>query len=125
MPRFGLSLKIFLATAAIVTAVLAVTLLVTSNSARSNAELAIGRGLTETNARIAEQLQARQKELAKGLAVFAENRDVVTTIMSDTSGNNAFDQSGEAVRAIGARWVQIVDTNAIVLAKSDERTARG
>jgi HAMP domain-containing protein len=124
MPRFGLSLKIFLATAAIVTAVLAVTLLVTSNSARSNAELAIQRGLTETNARIAEQLQARQKELAKGLTVFAENRDVVTTIMSDTSGNNAFDQSGEAVRAVGARWVQIVDTNAIVLAKSDDRSAR-
>jgi HAMP domain-containing protein len=124
MPRFGLSLKIFLATAAIVTAVLAVTLLVTSNSARSNADHTIERGLRETNARIAEQLQARQKELAKGLAVFAENRDVVTTIMSDTSGNNAFDQSGEAVRAVGARWVQIVDTNAIVLAKSDDRSAR-
>jgi serine/threonine-protein kinase len=123
--RFGLSLKIFLGTAAVVTAVLVVTLLVTSASARTSAERAIERGLTETNARIAEQLQARQKELAKGLGVFAENRDVVTTILSDTSGNNAFDQGGEAVRATGAQWVQVVDTSGVVLGKSDDRSAMG
>ena len=125
MPRFGLSLKIFLGTAAIVTAVLVVTLLVTSASARSNAEHSIERGLAETNARIAEQLEARQKEIAGKIKVFAENRDVVTTILSDTSGNNAFDQANEAVTSSGARWVQVVDTTGIVLAKSDDRNVKG
>ncbi|MDB4914217.1 MAG: protein kinase [Gemmatimonadetes bacterium] len=125
MPRFGLSLKIFLSTAAIVTALLVATLVVTSASARASAEHAIDRGLSETNARIAEQLQARQKELAKGIGVWAANPMIVTTVFADTTGNNAYDQSGEAVAASGARWAQIIDTNAVVLARSDDRGAKG
>ena len=125
MPRFGLSLKIFLGTAAVVTAVLLATLVVTSASARNSADRAIQRGLGETNARIAEQLQARQDGLAGKLGVFAQNSVVVATVLADTSGNSAFDQAGEAVAASDARWVQFADTNAIVLAKSDDRAAKG
>ena len=125
MPRLGLSLKIFLGTAAVVTALLVVTLAVSSTTTRSSAERAIGRGLTETNARIADQLRARQAELAGKISVFAENRDVVTTIISDTSGNNAFDQAGVAVQTSGARWIQITDSAGTLLARSDDRNAHG
>ncbi|MES2176619.1 MAG: protein kinase [Gemmatimonadota bacterium] len=125
MPRFGLSLKIFLGTAAVVTAVLAITLFVTSASARSNAGDSIERGLRETNARVAEQLRSRQKELAGKLQVFAQNPVVVQNIVNDSSGNNAFDQAGVAVEASGAKWVQVLDAAGIVLAKSDDRSAKG
>ena len=97
----------------------------TSASARNSADRAIQRGLGETNARIAEQLQARQDGLAGKLGVFAQNSVVVATVLADTSGNSAFDQAGEAVAASDARWVQFADTNAIVLAKSDDRAAKG
>ena len=74
MPRLGLSLKIFLGTAVVVTVLLVVTLAVTSNSAQSSALNTIARGLGATNARIVEQLQARQSALAGRVGVFAENR---------------------------------------------------
>ncbi len=121
--RLGLSLKIFLGTAAVVTALLVVTLAVSSATTRASAERTIERGLAETNARIADQLQARQAQLAGKLSVFGENPVVVTTIFTDTSGNNAFDQAGQAVEASGARWVQIVDSTGTVLARSDNRSA--
>ncbi|MEP6621749.1 MAG: protein kinase [bacterium] len=125
MPRLGLSLKIFIGIAAVVTSLLLVTLAVSSATTRASAERAIERGLTETNLRIADQLQARQKELAGKIGVFVENRDVVTTIFTDSSGNNAFDQAGEAVLTSGARWVQITDSAGALLARSDKRNAHG
>ena len=125
MPRLGLSLKIFLGTAAVVTALLVVTLWISSTTTRASAERTIERGLTETNARIADQLRARQAELAGKLGVFAENRDVVTAIVIDTSGNDAFDQAGGAVQTTGARWIQITDSAGTLLARSDDRNAHG
>ena len=123
MPRFGLSLKIFLGTAAVVTILLVVTLAVTSASAHSSALNAIGRGLGATNARIAEQLQARQEGLAGRVSVFAENRNAVETILRDSVGNDAFDQAQEIVKASGARWVQVTDKGGLRLAKSDDPAA--
>ena len=123
MPRFGLSLKIFLGTAAVVTAVLVVTLTVTSASARSSAIVSIERGLGETNARIAEQLQARQDKVAGKVAVFAENRDAMQTILTDSVGNDAFEQSQEIVKSSGAKWVQVTDKDGKRLAKSDNNSA--
>jgi len=94
MRRFGLSLKIFLGTAAVVTAVLLVTLVVTSSTSRANAERVIQAGLAETNVRIGEQLLARQ-----------------------------VDQAQQAVEATHAKWVQIVDARGFRLAKSDDPAA--
>ena len=123
MPRFGLSLKIFLGTAAVVTILLAVTLYVTNETAHTSALKAIGRGLSATNARIAEQLQARQEGLAGRVSVFAENRNAVETILRDSVGNDAFDQTQEIVKASGARWVQVTDKGGLRLAKSDDPVA--
>src|SRR5471030_3269117 len=123
MPRFGLSLKILLGTAAVVTAVLVVTLAVTSASARSSAIVSIERGLGETNARIAEQLQARQDKVAGKVGAVALNRDVMLTILNDTVGNDAFEQSQEIVRSSGAKWVQVTDKDGKRLAKSDNNSA--
>ncbi|HEX9483427.1 MAG TPA: hypothetical protein VF929_02565, partial [Gemmatimonadaceae bacterium] len=123
MRRFGLSLKIFLGTAAVVTAVLLVTLVVTSSTSRANAERVIQAGLAETNVRIGEQLLARQVKLQGELGVFAQNRDVMTTITKDTVGSDALDQAQQAVEATHAKWVQIVDARGFRLAKSDDPAA--
>ena len=123
MRQFSLSTKIFLGTAAIVTILLGVTLWVTSASAHTAALNAIGRGLGATNARIVEQLQARQEALAGRVSVFAENRNAVETILRDTVGNDAFDQVQEIVKASGARWVQVTDQRGLRLAKSDDPAA--
>jgi len=123
MPRPGLSLKIFLGTAAVVTIVLVVTLAVTSASARSAALGTIGRGLGATNARIAEQLQARQLALAGRVSVFAENRNAMETLLRDSVGNDAYDQAQEIVKASGARWVQVTDGSGLRLARSDDPSA--
>ena len=123
MPRFGLSLKIFLGTAAVVTILLAVTLTVSSTSAQQSALTTIGRGLGATNARIVEQLQARQEALAGKISVFAENRNAMETILRDSVGNDAFDQAQEIVKISGARWVQVTDKAGLRLAKSDDPAA--
>ncbi len=118
--RFGLSTKIFLSFAAVVTAVLAVTFYVTSRASRADAERAIQAGLAVTNQRIEEQLQARQKELQRGLTVFATNPIVVTTIVSDTSGADARDQAIQAADQAHAKWVQVIDAQGVRMAKSDD-----
>ena len=123
MRQFSLSTKIFLGTAAIVTILLGVTLWVTSASAHTAALNTIGRGLGATNARIVEQLQARQEALAGRVSVFAENRNAMETILRDTVGNDAFDQAQEIVKASGARWVQVTDKSGLRLAKSDDPAA--
>jgi HAMP domain-containing protein len=121
--RFGLSTKIFLSFAAVVTSVLAVTLYVTSTTSRANAERAIQAGLTVTNQRIEEQLQGRQKELQRGLTVFATNSVVVTTIFGDTSGADARDQASQAAEQAHAKWVQVIDADGVRMAKSDDAAA--
>ncbi len=123
MPRVGLSLKIFLGTAVVVSVLLVVTLAVTSNSAHTSALRTIGRGLSATNVRIVEQLQARQSGLAGRVSVFAENRNAIETILNDSVGNDAFDQAQEIVKASGARWVQVTDNAGARLAKSDDPAA--
>ena len=123
MPRLGLSLKIFLGTAVVVSVLLVVTLAVTSNSAHSSALSTIGRGLSATNARIVEQLEARQSGLAGRVSVFAENRNAIETILNDAVGNDAFEQAQEIVKASGARWVQVTDSAGARLAKSDDPAA--
>src|SRR5258708_10399116 len=123
MRRCGRSLKIFLGTAAVVTAVLLVTLVVTSSTSRANAERVIQAGLAETNVRIGEQLLARQVKLQGELGVFAQNRDVMTTITKDTVGSDALDQAQQAVEATHPKWVQIVDARRFRLAKSDDAAA--
>ena len=123
MARPGLSLKIFLGTAAVVSGVLLATLAVTSVSARRAAETASARGLAETNARIVDQLQARQAALAGKLTVIANGRDFMQVISRDTVGSDALDQAGQIVEMTGARWVQITDARGVRLAKSDEKAA--
>ncbi len=123
MPRLGLSLKIFLGTAVVVSVLLIVTLAVTSNSAQTSALNTIARGLSATNARIVEQLEARQSAVAGRVSVFAENRNAMETILRDSVGNDAFDQAQEIVKASGARWVQVTDNSGGRLAKSDDPAA--
>jgi serine/threonine-protein kinase len=121
-PPFPLALKFFLGTAGVVLVVLGATLVLTGRSADRAADAAVARGLADTRARVAEMLRARERELASGALVFAQNPRFWPAVQRRQS-ENTLDQAQEAAQRIGASWVQIIDAQGMRLAKSDEPTA--
>ena len=122
----GLSWKIFLATAALVATILAMTLYATSVSAKRAADVAVNRGLDQTREIVEQQLRGREQNLAGKARVFAENpsfRGVIRQALVERDRATVLDQSHEAVQQIGADWVQVVDAQGLRLAKSDDPTA--
>jgi eukaryotic-like serine/threonine-protein kinase len=122
----GLSWKIFLATAALVATILAITLYATSVSAKRAADVAVNRGLDQTRDIVDQQLRGREQGLAGKAKVFTEQPTFRGNIRQATSAGDratVLDQTQEAVQQIGADWVQIVDAQGMLLARSDEPTA--
>lgn len=123
MPRLSLTWKIFLGTAAIVTVVLLATLIVTSRSARREADASIDRGLDATTARVAGLLDSRERALAEALRVFVQPSPFWGRFVPAPRREEMLDQAEVAVSQIGADWVQITDAHGVRLAKSDDPTA--
>lgn len=123
LSRLSLARQIFAGTAMVVAVTLGATLLITSRSARANADATLSRALAQTNARVVDQLSARRRELEGALGVFAQNRSVVAVIVNDTSGADALDQARQAADQTGAAWVQVIDSLGVRRAKSDEPAA--
>ena len=122
----GLSWKIFLATAALVATILAITLYVTSLSAKQAADVAVNRGLDQTRDIIGQQLAGRAQSLAGKAKVFAEQptfRGNYREALKSQDRETVLDQAQEAVQQTGADWVQIVDPEGTLLAKSDDPSA--
>ncbi len=122
----GLSWKIFLATAALVATILGITLYVTSVSAKKAADVAVNRGLDQTRDIIEQQLRGREQSLAGRAKVFSEQptfRGNYRQALEAKDRATVLDQAQEAVQQTGADWVQIVDPEGVLLAKSDEPTA--
>ena len=127
----GLSWKIFLATASLVATILAITLYVTSLSAKQAADVAVNRGLDQTRDIIEQQLSGREQSLAGKAKVFAEQPtfrgNYRQALVDEGRGQDratVLDQAQEAVQQTGADWVQIVNPEGVLLAKSDDPTAR-
>ena len=116
----SLSTRIFASTAAVVAAVLGVTLFFTSRQAAATADSTVNRSLVQATDQIATQLDARRRALQQTAEIFAKDPNFRSLVQSKTKLADLLDQSIEAQERIGADWVQIVDESGIRLAKSDE-----
>lgn len=117
--RSTLTLKVFLGTALVVTAVLASALFFTSRSANSTAERSIARTLSATRDQVQALLAERDRTLMSGARVFVQPSPFRALVEARRT-SDVLDQSLEAVDQTGADWVQITDASGIRLAKSDE-----
>jgi serine/threonine-protein kinase len=118
----GLSWKIFLATALLVATTLGTTLFVTSVQARRAAEVAVNRGLDQTRDIIEQQLRGQDQTLAGKASLFADQatfRGAFRGALSKGDTTTVLDQANEAVERTGADWVQIVDNEGVLLARSN------
>jgi eukaryotic-like serine/threonine-protein kinase len=114
--------RIFLATAAAVVVVLAIVLGALSLSARRTADAAVARGLAASRRHVDALLAGRERALASGALVFAQN-PLFRGLVLARGEADLLDQAVEATQRTGATWVQIADSAGVRLAKSDEPAA--
>ena len=132
----GLSLrtKIFLAVAGPVLLVLLGTLFVGGKASQASAQNSVDAGLGQTAALISELIRADEKNLADKGRIFFSNPDQrarmeATGLDSLPKGaapldsGNFLDIAQVMVEETGASWVQLIDRNGILLARSDKPDA--
>ena len=111
-----LAWTLYLGTAAVVTIVLAVTLIVLTLLAARTADTAVSRGLEQTRQHVRALLDGRERSLASGALVFAQG-PVFRSLVIDARPEDLRDPAAEAVQRIGATWVQITNENGVRLAQ--------
>ena len=119
LQRGSLTWRIFLSTAAIVTAVLAATLALTAVEAGRTADAAVDRALKATREQALQMLSSRASTLQGGAEVFVQNPNF-RALVQKRDLSSMLDQSQEAAAQLGAQWTQITDAAGIRLAKSDD-----
>ncbi len=117
-----LTWKIFAGNAAVVTAVLLVTLALTDRSASRASEAAVTRSLATTREQVNAVLASRDSALARSAEVFVKSAPF-RAIVEQKNRPSAGDQANEAAEVIGATMVQITDAEGILLARSNDPTA--
>jgi HAMP domain-containing protein/predicted Ser/Thr protein kinase len=117
LPRLSLTARIFLSSAGIVIAVMAATLFLTQRSAEQAAGRSIGRGLLSTEQRVHELLTSERNVLAGRLKGYANN----PLYRANIDGSNADyqDYVETAVEETDAAWVQFVNREGVLQARSD------
>jgi HAMP domain-containing protein/predicted Ser/Thr protein kinase len=118
LPRLSLTTRIFLSSAGIVIAVMAATLFLTQRSAERAAARSIGRALNTSEQRVQELLSSERGVLAGRLQAYANNAVYRANIESVTDGDYS-DYLQTAVEETDAAWVQYVDREGILRARSD------
>jgi HAMP domain-containing protein len=116
----SLTTRIFLSTAAVVAAVLGVTLYFTSRQATQTADTTVNRALAQATDQINTQLDARRRALVGSAEIFVKNPNFFGLVQSKNKLADLLDQSIEAAERTGANWVQVTDEAGLRLAKSDE-----
>lgn len=122
-PRLGLTWRIFLASAGIVTLVLAVALVVASRSARRAAERSIDARLRVTQQRVQELVTTERSALANRVRAYADVADYRARVEAPTDSGDYLDYVEEAAEQMGAQWVQLISREGVRLAKSDDPSA--
>jgi serine/threonine-protein kinase len=116
--RFGLTLRIFLATALVVALALGGAVVLTSLQARQTANAALERQLGNAGEVVRSFLLAEQAKLASGLAAAVQNPNYVANLSSGQPG--AFvDQAGTFREQLGADYVHLTDAAGIRRARTD------
>jgi eukaryotic-like serine/threonine-protein kinase len=123
VPRFGLATRIFLASAGIVTVVLAVTLYLTSRSAQQAAQTSIARGLASAQERVVELVSSERAQLAARLRAFADSPEQRANIETVRDSGDLLDYAQTAAEQVDAQWVQLISREGVRLAKSDDPSA--
>lgn len=122
--RVGLAGRAFAGTAGVVVVVLAAALFAASNSVRHAGDVAGQRGLEQAADLVAQFLAGRQRALAGGARVFAQE-PYFRALVSAERRDDILDQALEGAELLGADWVFITDATGRLLAKSDEPSAAG
>ncbi len=118
-PAFGLTAKIFAASALLVVAVLGITFGVTSVQANRTADASIHRALSNTRRAVANFLAARTRAFAGVSAVSAEVPQFRERLLTSRERQNVLDQAEEYRDLIGAAWVLVANRDGILLARTD------
>jgi len=118
-PAFGLTAKIFAASALLVVAVLGITFGVTSVQANRTADASIQRALSNTRRAVANFLAARTRTFAGVSAVSAEVPQFRERLLTSRERQNVLDQAEEYRDLIGAAWVLVTNRDGILLARTD------
>ena len=118
-PAFGLTAKIFAASALLVVAVLGITFGVTSVQANRTADVSIQRALSNTRRAVANFLAARTRTFAGVSAVSAEVPQFRERLLTSRERQNVLDQAEEYRDLIGAAWVLVTNRDGILLARTD------
>lgn len=112
----GLRTRIFLASAGIVTLVLALALAVTQFSAQRAAQASIKRGLETTQERVMDIVSFERSVLTGRLDSYADN----AVYRGSLETQDYLDYVEGAVEQSGADWAQLVSREGLRLAKSDQ-----
>ncbi len=118
----GLTWRIFLGAAGVVTVVLVGTLLLAAASVRRTAGQELDRNLDRTRQLVITFLQDDRRSLAQSAAVFAQNPNF-RALLENPAPGDMLDQSLEAAHLLGATFVQITNASGVRLARSDEPQA--
>src|SRR6267378_1285527 len=120
-PAFGLTAKIFLASALLVVAVLGITFGVTSIQAKRTADASIHRALVATRRAVDEYLAARTRTLGRASTVATDVPQYRQRLLNQRDRAEALDQADDVRDLIGAAWVLVTDNEGVLIARTDYR----
>ncbi len=118
-PAFGLTAKIFLASALLVVAVLGITFGVTSVQANRTADASIHRALLSTRRAVDDYLGARTRTLGRASTVATDVPQYRQRLLDQGARAEALDQADDIRGLIGASWVLVTNSDGILIARTD------
>jgi eukaryotic-like serine/threonine-protein kinase len=120
-PTFGLTAKIFVASALLVVAVLGITFSVTSLQANRTADASIHRALLATRRAVDDYLVARTRTLGRASTVATDVPQYRQRLLNQRDRAEALDQADDIRGLIGAAWVLVTNSDGILIARTDYR----
>lgn len=120
-PPFGLTAKIFLASALLVVAVLGITFGVTSIQANRTADASIHRALLATRRAVDDYLAARTRTLGRASTVATDVPQYRERLLNQRARAEALDQADDIRGLVDAAWVLVTNSDGILIARTDYR----
>src|SRR5438034_5259576 len=120
-PPFGLTAKIFLASALLVVAVLGITFGVKSVKAHPAAHASIHRALLSTRRAVDDYLAARTRTLGRASTVATDVPQYRQRLLDQRARAEALDQADDIRGLIDAAWVLVTNSDGVLIARTDYR----
>jgi serine/threonine-protein kinase len=121
---FGLTLKVFAATALVVVAVLGISIVTTATVAGSAAERALDEGLKYTGEVARQNIDAENAKLAAGAAAAAQNTNIMAAVVTGDPGT-VLDQANVYREILDASYTLVTDNHGVLTARTDRPGAVG